>query len=557
MKFYPDSLSRILGDVWSWFKIESKKTLLTRACEKGHTRWAKFLLNVGFNVNKLDGNGKTPLWAVLFSESINEDKKVEMVELLQRYNVNLESESQKDLCKPLEFVIEKGYAKLAKTLINSGSKIEFSYSYGENILCRVVNSNLLSAKDKLELINVLKENDLDLNFVDNEGKTVLWTIVDGQQSDEEKKMIISKLVEVGVDINKRDNRGYSLLTYTIENKKDFMKDVLIECGANTDIVTTDRIFVKSWNYLMSYLLKPEVQKKLIRVAVAFLRDGVRKSDSLGEDEKKWIDTPLSIIDRIAKDIDAIVKFTNALIKEYDEITSVMKRAKKAYQLIEKDVKNITIKVLNNVEGERGISDVAVRVTAKSLDKFLKNINKDLKNVNTIKILNSLLKETLENIDSESKRDLLKKNASCVANEVTSELEDRMKGCKNKIVNVVADISKSMFTSTTKRLADENIIKLKKNVKKINSSTMKNYSNNKIRDIRKFFATPAKKDKWKNTAINNIKFVLNDQKSLRRVKKDRKLFTQIRLFIQDNNKDGKFSEEIRRINKSIAKGKEKA
>ena len=83
---------------------------------------------------------------------------------------------------------------------------------------------------------LLKENKINLNDTNKEGKNLLHLIVemkeDPKKSSLNKKDIISKALEAGIDYNAKDNNGNTPIFYAKRNEDNDIKQIFINKNIN-------------------------------------------------------------------------------------------------------------------------------------------------------------------------------------------------------------------------------------------------------------------------------------------------------------------------------------
>lgn len=156
----------------------------------------KLLLDYGANINRMDAEGKTPLF----------------------------------------YAIEKNDVKLVKFLLENGADFNIKDKYVEYSLTNFIEKN------NIELLKLLIEYGVDINFKSTSGKASLFTALKNNDIE-----IVKLLIDNGVDVNVKNNEGKTPLMYALINNVDIDTiKLLIDC--KSDLNTKDKFFKNALDY---------------------------------------------------------------------------------------------------------------------------------------------------------------------------------------------------------------------------------------------------------------------------------------------------------------------
>lgn len=160
--------------------ITVKETFLFRACESANLDIVKFLVEHGTDVNKDDGNGRTPL----------------------------------------SYAVYRGYENIVKYLVEHGTDINKTDKQKATALCWA------SYYGHEGIVKYLVEHGADVNTIDYKGNAALTLA-----SEKGLKEIVQYLVEHGADINKKNKKGATPLHIACEKGHEDVVKYLVEHGA--------------------------------------------------------------------------------------------------------------------------------------------------------------------------------------------------------------------------------------------------------------------------------------------------------------------------------------
>ena len=211
-------------------------TALHCACSKRKIEVVKVLLKVeGVKVDLFDGNGKTPLLISTFSGSDRNDGIVLSIIhslLIKGANQNaVDNEGNNAL--HLAVKDDREGSRIA-SLTYLGIDVNATNNEGKTPLHFAI-SNLNS-----ESVKALLDGNADPLFVDKDNKTYLHLLAaSGNHLRDKQKNITESLIEKGVDINALDNEGKTALQIAVEKCNTSIIELLLENGANTDSFTAE------------------------------------------------------------------------------------------------------------------------------------------------------------------------------------------------------------------------------------------------------------------------------------------------------------------------------
>ena len=282
------------------FNLDNDLTIFKFMCIYPNSSFniAKLILENNFEINLADSDNRGPLIHICNSNFKN-NEKIELIKILQsRYDINLDNEDRfgktglNYVCENfLKMIINFEKYFFTECLVNDNFFVDFenlmfllklSSDEFEKIILKVINNlyligykktsnnlfkkhikddkkNLLlisSCKNNLKgVVNLLIENNINLNFIDEEGRTALIHSVKKNRND-----IVQLLISKGCNIFVKDKYGYKALEYAcILGHLGIVKLLMIKDGYISN---------KNLNYLINvisnenilYILK-DYQKK--------------------------------------------------------------------------------------------------------------------------------------------------------------------------------------------------------------------------------------------------------------------------------------------------------
>lgn len=197
--------------------LEENEKEFIKNCIDGEVKGVEEYISKKSNLNITSLSGFTPLiWAVLNKQDL-------IVEKLLKANVNMDV-FDKGGNNALLWACRMGLEEIAINLIDSGCDVNVvTYSWQKTPLIWAIEFG------HKKIIDKLLEKKLNLDVVDNEGRTALIRVSSMKDFD-----LGIKLVKLGANLNHiSEERGESALTFAASSKNlDFVK-ILIDNGADT------------------------------------------------------------------------------------------------------------------------------------------------------------------------------------------------------------------------------------------------------------------------------------------------------------------------------------
>ena len=245
------------------------RTPLVSACKSNNLDMVKLLVNAGADVNKKDGDGRSPLDVSVYNASsigISKDLIKYLVKrgakfdnnnlldrLIQSYDIGNKSFNFNDLLKllvscgvdinkqnwygrcPIHTAILSGDMDIIKSFIKNGADLNTTTNFGVTPILQTINEDDL--KNKKDILKLLVKNGADVNKSYSGGITPLISCCRYSNGIRKALPLIKILVENGADINAQDSHGNTVLHYAILNSSDSPTIIkyLIDHGASLDI----------------------------------------------------------------------------------------------------------------------------------------------------------------------------------------------------------------------------------------------------------------------------------------------------------------------------------
>ncbi|KAH8744645.1 ankyrin repeat-containing domain protein, partial [Hyaloscypha finlandica] len=207
-------------------------TPLIEAAKNGHRGIVRLLLEKGAEVNAQNHFGNSPL-----SLAVEYGHDLVVEEILTRQKLDVDPTQWDGTYSgrtPLHWAAEKGYEKIARSLLENGASVNARTAYG--------NSPLSLATEygrDLVVVEILKRQELYVNPRQWDGtysgRTPLhWAAEKGYEK------IMRLLIGRGADVNARDKAGRTPFTEAAEKGHIDIMRLLLENGADVNIQTSDR-----------------------------------------------------------------------------------------------------------------------------------------------------------------------------------------------------------------------------------------------------------------------------------------------------------------------------
>ncbi|OUM59098.1 hypothetical protein PIROE2DRAFT_63981 [Piromyces sp. E2] len=177
--------------------------------EKPNEQILKFLMDCGININIVDSKIEVPDLII----NIN-DKELLNILIPKYINVDMVDENG---YTPLVYAVDSQNQSLMKYLLDNGADINLS-----NKIIEVI--RLIIEQNKIDLLNYLVSNDLNVNMKDSNGNTLLVYAIQLKN-----ETFINYLMECGSN----DEQGNSILYYSIKYGNETVFKHLIDSGADT------------------------------------------------------------------------------------------------------------------------------------------------------------------------------------------------------------------------------------------------------------------------------------------------------------------------------------
>jgi ankyrin repeat protein len=170
----------------------------------------------GQDINGVNGEGKTPLLLAIE----NQDDSCVGILLQLGANPNRGSNNK----TPLSLAVEKENMKIIEVLLERGCDVNLVNENGETVLF----SAIRTGKDRL--VSLLLQKEAKINVVDANGKTLLLLAIE-----KENTQFLKLLLEKGTDVNQQDKEGSTPLFLAVEKGNEAIVETLLSCGAKVNI----------------------------------------------------------------------------------------------------------------------------------------------------------------------------------------------------------------------------------------------------------------------------------------------------------------------------------
>ncbi len=206
------------------------RTALMNASFVGSVEDVKKLIEAGANVNAAESDGDTALIIAstgMDSEGYDDEKnKNQIVELLLNAGAD-----QKE--KALIAAIDSNFPVIVKTLLARG--INTKGKSGEELL------RVASQAGMLELVKMLLANKVNVNAVDEQGRTALLQATSpcGTGICDDRVGVAKALLKAGADVNLANKDGQTPLFYATYPGDTEMVQLLLEAGADVTVKMKD------------------------------------------------------------------------------------------------------------------------------------------------------------------------------------------------------------------------------------------------------------------------------------------------------------------------------
>lgn len=263
---------------------------------QGKNEQLESLLEKEIDTNIYDKHGNFPLYyAALYGHK-------DTIELLARYNSNLDQQNAKNGDTPLHVASRKGFFECVKTLVDLGANCDLKNKHGVSTLheasihghleivnyliqiCGEINEPDVSSftpfhyaviHNHLPLVEFFSkyfsECGISLDVVDLHGYTPLHWAVGLNRYD-----MVKILIECGANVNFTDNYQETPLFHAVKNDKEAIVKLLLQFKARCDIWNVDNMlpihFIKSENIRNLLLIGTRINTPKTRNTVIFNPD---------------------------------------------------------------------------------------------------------------------------------------------------------------------------------------------------------------------------------------------------------------------------------------------
>lgn len=183
----------------------------------------KLLIEKGARVNDTDPHGANALhYAVPFA---GVDENMSIIRALVDAGIDLEARSEamgSPGQTPVQIASYLGQAEVARLLIDAGAETRPQPS--EDGL------SLVALAGSVEVLEVLLEAGVNVNEKNEDNGTAL-TFLSDQEPDEDQIVLANALIKHGIDVNAVDDSGKTALAYAMAHKNQALVDLLKSAGA--------------------------------------------------------------------------------------------------------------------------------------------------------------------------------------------------------------------------------------------------------------------------------------------------------------------------------------
>lgn len=226
-----------------------KQMLLIVAAGRGEANSLKVLLDKGFDVNGSAGSNWTPLMAAAAGGHPIEDRMqmhnfdmtietiglpappakpghIECIKLLLKKGADINKKNSLDKTA-LMLAVERGYSKIAETLLNESANYTDRYRTNEKPI--LYHAALMGY---INTVSVLVKAGANVNETDRDSYNALHGAADGGNTD-----IAKILITAGTNINAQSKYGWTPLAISTYHEHIQFVKLLLENGAKADIKT--------------------------------------------------------------------------------------------------------------------------------------------------------------------------------------------------------------------------------------------------------------------------------------------------------------------------------
>lgn len=231
------------------YKFENGDTLLDLCLRKSRYKAASWLIKHGITITE---RNRDKISSVRLAIEKGDLKVVDTMLEYGKFNINEKDQNGRSL---LQDAVILGYTEVARKLMQSGINVNNLDKRKRNVAFDAVSYGQTEIVD-----TVLEAENLELNHVDGEGKTILH-----MNSVLENDNIAKKLLTKGADPTICDTKGYSFLTHTAlrGEEGEELLDLAIEkgCDLNAKVADENSVLMEVM-FAFARLTEGEKQRRL-------------------------------------------------------------------------------------------------------------------------------------------------------------------------------------------------------------------------------------------------------------------------------------------------------
>ena len=239
---HPIKVAELLIDAGPNFEpCDSKATLLHRAAWWGHKEVVEDLIELGADVNAVDGVGGTPLHAAIQSGctrywDVIHGPYVDVLEVLVQHGAQVNATNNRNIT-PLHGAAGYGDVNAVELLIDYGANVNVTSGTNQTPL------HMAAIRGSTDVMALLMARGADPNIRDNEGNTLLFLLLSSFQltRDQVQKGVIDyaiELVRQGVLVDIRNDQGVTPLQQAAALGHPDLLKVILARGAPVNLKST-------------------------------------------------------------------------------------------------------------------------------------------------------------------------------------------------------------------------------------------------------------------------------------------------------------------------------
>lgn len=204
-------------------KDGNKRTPIHLAIARGNEGIVRLLINNGADVGAKNNRGETPLH-VLVERRGSKDYRKRMIVLLLNAGADIEAKTREHGRTPLYIAAGALRLDLVKFLLEHGA----NPANIEDLHVQFIVASI--SLDKTELTKWLQINAPDINAKNGNGESLLHVAVKSR-----KKDLVEILLEMGIDVNAKSKVGDTALHLAMKSSIPEIVDLLVSYGANINV----------------------------------------------------------------------------------------------------------------------------------------------------------------------------------------------------------------------------------------------------------------------------------------------------------------------------------